>query len=142
DNPTGRILREDNMDRKLSLSSMSKLMTLTFVLDKIKEGTLPLYKKITATINEEVFSQHPLLSNNKMQKGAVYSVEELIYLTIVPSSNVATRMLMQQVEPDMRQFVKGMNQRAKDLGMRNTYFTNPFGAENAIVGKQYLPTGF
>lgn len=142
DNHTGRILWEENIDRKWPLASMSKLMTLTFVLDKIKEGTLPLDKKITVTVDDEVFSQHPLLSNNKMQKGAVYSVEELIYLTIVPSSNVATRMLMQQVEPDMRQFVKGMNQRAKDLGMRNTYFTNPFGAENAIVGKQYLPTGF
>ncbi|MFQ3876744.1 serine hydrolase [Staphylococcus xylosus] len=113
DSHTGRILWEEHIDKPWRPASMSKLMTLSIVLERIQDGTLSMDKSVTVTADDERFSHHPLLSNNIMHKGTHYTIKELINLLIVPSSNVATRMLMQQVEPDTGKFVTMMNQKAK-----------------------------
>lgn len=141
DSHTGRILWEEHIDKPWRPASMSKLMTLSIVLERIQDGKLSMDKSVTVTADDERFSHHPLLSNNIMHKGTQYTIKELINLLIVPSSNVATRMLMQQVEPDTGKFVTMMNQKAKKLKMEHTHFTNPFGAENRSVGNEYLPPG-
>lgn len=141
DSQTGRILWEEDIDKRWHPASMSKLMTLALVLEKIQDGSLSMDKKVAVTKEDVRFSEHPLLSNNKMYNGTTYRVDELINLLLIPSSNVATRMLMQQVEPDMKQFVEMMNQKAKALKMNRTHFVNPFGAANDSIGKQYLPPG-
>jgi len=141
DSHTGRILWEEHIDKPWRPASMSKLITLSIVLERIQDGTLSMDKSVTVTADDERFSHHPLLSNNIMHKGTQYTIKELINLLIVPSSNVATRMLMQQVEPDTGKFVTMMNQKAKKLKMEHTHFTNPFGAENRSVGNEYLPPG-
>ncbi|MDW8796983.1 DUF1958 domain-containing protein [Staphylococcus pseudoxylosus] len=141
DSQTGRILWEEHIDKTWRPASMSKLMTLSIVLERIQDGSLSMDKAVTVTADDERFSHHPLLSNNIMHEGAQYTIKELINLLIVPSSNVATRMLMQQVEPDTSKFVTMMNQKARMLKMEHTHFTNPFGAENRSVGNEYLPPG-
>ena len=80
------------------------------------------------------------LSNNNMQLGATYTIQELLDLIVVPSSNAATLLLSDIVsDGDRALFVQWMNETASQLGMENSTFYNPLGAPNKYLGVNMVP---
>jgi D-alanyl-D-alanine carboxypeptidase len=138
----GRILWQEGIDLPRDPASISKLMTLLLVFDAIKEGKFALDTQITATPKDEAIGKIYEISNNKMTSGVNYSVRELITLTLVPSSNVATIMLSRLVESNEGLFVTKMNEKAKFLGMNQTHFYNASGASAVAFQGYYQPQGY
>lgn len=142
DSQTGRVLWEDNGDTQRNIASLTKLMTLYLAFEAIEGGKFSLESSFEPSQNVLNISQIYSLSNNKMAPGVSYSVEEIMHLVLIPSSNAATVMLANLVsDDDEALFVNKMNEKAKELGMTNTTYYNATGAVSSSFEGYYLPTG-
>ncbi|NEW63295.1 DUF1958 domain-containing protein [Granulicatella sp. zg-ZJ] len=129
DADTGQILFEENSEKIWETASLAKLMTVYLVLDAMKSGQFTKDTILYATEEDEKISQIYLLSNTTIVKNRAYSIEDLLFMSLMSSSNVATIMLAKAVtNNDISLFIDQMNQKAKKLGMLKTSFTNPTGA--------------
>ena len=72
----------------------------------------------------------PELSNTKLYPGETYTIKELLQITVSNSSNAAALILANEVSDNTSDFTDKMNEKAKEIGMKDTHFVNPTGAEN------------
>ncbi|MDO5513748.1 MAG: penicillin-binding protein PBP4 [Staphylococcus xylosus] len=127
---TGQLLYQYNMNKKWYPASMTKLMTMYLTLDAVNKGELSLNDKVKITDTHYRMSTLPELSNTKLYPGETYTVKELLQITVSNSSNAAALILGKEVSGNLSDFTDKMNKKAKALGMENTHFVNPTGAEN------------
>lgn len=139
---TGRILWQDNIDEERDPASISKVMTVYLVMEAIQKGELSLSQKIVATKEDQAISNIYAISNNKIMEGVEYPIEELLKMTLVPSSNAATLMLANAITTDSAAFIEKMNAKAKELGMNHTHFNNASGAAAELFQGYYQPEGY
>lgn len=104
------------------LASITKLMTATVVLDKLSSA-----QKITIT--QDDFDVDP--SEKTLHVGDTYTVNDLLRILLLPSSNVAAEALADAY--GRSQFIVEMNRRAVAWGMENTHYDDPSGLS---VGSQ------
>ena len=142
DASTGRILWQDHIDEQRDPASISKVMTVYLVMEAIAKGDLSLTQKVTATKEDQAISNIYAISNNKIVEGVEYPIEELIKMTLVPSSNAATLMLANAITNDSAKFIEIMNAKAKELGMNRTKFNNASGAVAELFQGYYQPEGY
>ncbi|MBF0780278.1 MULTISPECIES: serine hydrolase [unclassified Granulicatella] len=129
DADSGQILWEENAQEKRDPASLSKLMSAYLVFEAIQQGKLSVDATITATQMHQNMSQLWELSNTTIIAGQEYSIRELLLMTLMSSSNVASMMLAEKIsQGDWETFVSQMNQKAADFGMNNTRFADPSGA--------------
>ena len=140
DAETGKILYEKNADKVLGVASMSKMMTEYIVLEAINEGKIKWDQ--TVQINEYVhnLSKAPGLSNVGLTQGENYTVKELYEAMAIFSGNAATVALAELVSGSEKNFVKLMNEKAAELGMKDYTFVNASGLNNSnLLG--VIPAG-
>ncbi|MDQ0223241.1 D-alanyl-D-alanine carboxypeptidase family protein [Streptococcus moroccensis] len=128
DAKSGDVLWEDNADTLRDPASMSKMLALYLVFEAMENGKFNPDTIVTATETDQAIASIYEISNNKIVAGVDYTVAELIIATIVPSSNAATLMLANLVEPDPDAFIDLMSAKAAELGMTNTTINNGTGA--------------
>lgn len=139
---TGQVLWEDNSDLKWNPASIAKLLSVYLVFEAMKQGAFTLDTTIKATDNNQAISQIYELSNNTIVSGVDYPVRDLLYATLVQSSNVAIVMLSNLVTAnDEAKFIHMMNDTSKRLGMTNSTFYNCSGAETSSFNGYYSPKG-
>lgn len=135
---TGQILYQYNIDQKWYTASMAKQMTMYLTLLEIKKGKLSLNDKVKITNDHYRMSTLPELSNTKLYPGETYTIKELLQITVSASSNAAALILADKVSGNTSDFTDLMNKKAKEIGMTNTHFVNPTGAENKQL-KDFVP---
>ncbi len=120
---TGSTLLDKNADEQMPPSSMTKLMTIYLVYEQLKKGKLKLDDELP--VSERAWK----MGGSKMfvQVGTNVSVEDLIRGIIVDSGNDACIVLAEGIAGSEEAFVELMNQKAKELGLTNTYFKNATG---------------
>ncbi|KYD18835.1 D-alanyl-D-alanine carboxypeptidase family protein [Caldibacillus debilis] len=130
DGKTGKVLYEKNADKLMGVASMSKMLTEYIVLESIKEGKISWDQEVT--INEFVhkLSAAPGLSNIGLTEGEKYTVKELYDAMAIHSGNAATVALAELVAGSESNFVKLMNEKAKELGLDKYHFVNSTGLNN------------
>lgn len=139
---TGQVLWAENPDLKWNPASIAKLMSVYLVFEAMAKGQFTLDTTVKATDNDQAISQIYELSNNSIVSGVDYPVRDLLYATLVQSSNVATVMLANLVTAnDEAKFIHMMNDKAKELGMTNSTFYNCSGAETGSFNGYYKPAG-
>lgn len=120
---TGKVLAESNSDKPMPPASLSKIMTFLIALEAIKSGEVTMDDRIT--ISEEVAKVGS--SSYRLRKGEVVDFRELLESMMIVSSNASAVAIAEHISGSEEKFVLLMNQRAKELGMENTYFINPHG---------------
>ncbi|NJH85242.1 penicillin-binding protein PBP4 [Staphylococcus agnetis] len=135
---TGQILYQYQDKQKWYPASMTKLMTMYLTLKAVKSGDLNLNDTVKITDQHYRMSTLPELSNTKLYPGETYTIAELLQITVSASSNAASLILAQKVSGSTSKFVDDMNQTAKDLGMIQTHYVNPTGAENFRL-QEFVP---
>ncbi|HZH59980.1 MAG TPA: D-alanyl-D-alanine carboxypeptidase family protein [Metabacillus sp.] len=127
---TGTILYGKNIDEKLPIASMAKVMTEYLVLEAINEGKISWDQ--TYKPSEYVFkiSQNGNLSNVPLRLDGSYNVKELYEAMAIYSANGAAIALAELIAGSETAFVKMMNDKAKELGLTNYEFVNATGLEN------------
>lgn len=140
DAKTGDVVWEDNADLPRDPASMSKLMTLYLVFEALEKGEISKDDVITATPREQTISGIYAISNNKIVAGVDYTIDELITMTAIPSSNVTTVMLADYLSNgDADVFLDKMNAVSQQMGMTNTKWYNASGAAAKAFSGYYTP---
>lgn len=118
---TGRILYERNIDEKIYPASLTKLMTAILVVENCE------LDEIVTVSENAVFSVPSGYVNANLQVGEELTVEDLLYVMLIPSANDAANALAEHVGGNIESFSAMMNSRAKELGCTGSNFTNPSG---------------
>lgn len=131
DGETGRILFQKNPDLPLHPASMTKMMTEYLVLEAIKEGKITWDQK--TGISEYVYniSQNRALSNVPLRKDDQYSVRELYESMAIYSANASSIALAELIAGSETNFIKMMNEKGTELGLKNHKFVNCTGLNNS-----------
>jgi len=116
-----RFLLRRKIDKPLSIASLTKLMTALVVV----ENNSDLSKTITISKIAEGKYNVPIYGN--LKTGQEISLEKLLNLMLHYSSNDAAFALAESIGLDG--FIEKMNQKADDLGLKNTHFINPTGLD-------------
>ena len=123
DYTTGSTLLEKNADVQMPPSSMTKLMTIYLVYERLKQGKMKLEDELM--VSDRAWK----MGGSKMfvQVGTQVQVEDLIRGVIVQSGNDACLVFAEAIAGSEEQFVELMNQKAKELGLTNSNFRNSTG---------------
>ena len=124
DQKTGRVITEKEPDRQVPLASISKVMTFYVAQDAIKNGEVK--RDDLVTINKKMLKVSG--STMHLKEGEKVRFNELLKgLMIVSANDGAVAIASHVCKGDVDAFVERMNAKAKELGMKNTYFINPNG---------------
>lgn len=122
---TGEILYEFNSHEKLEPASMTKMMSLLLIMEAIENKVISLDQMITVSSNASSMggSQILLETNEKM------SVDDLLKGVTIASGNDAVVALAEAIAGTEENFVKMMNDKAKELNLKDTNFKNCHGLD-------------
>ena len=124
DGTTGKVLFEKNKDKKTFPASMTKIMTTLIVFEKLSNGTLSLDD--TFLVSERAWKEREG-SSMFVEVDKNIRVEDLLRGIIVQSGNDACIVVAENIAGTEESFAKMMTQKAIDIGMTNTNFTNSTG---------------
>jgi len=113
-----KILFKKNKSRRMPIASLTKLMTASVVLENYNLSHL-------LEISEEAVLQDE--DRGQLQVGEILSVENLLYIMLIESSNDAAYALSEMIGE--KSFVELMNYKAVNIGLENTYFGNATGLD-------------
>ena len=117
---SGRILYKNNINDKKLIASTTKIMTCIIVLENSD-----IEKEIT--VGEEVLSMYG--TNIYIEKGEILKIKDLLYGLMLRSGNDAAITLAYNTL-GYDEFINKMNDKAKEIGMNNTIFSNPHGLDD------------
>lgn len=120
---SGRILAEKNIHEKFYPASITKVMTMLLAMEAVEDGRVSLDDEVV--ISEEAASLGG--SQIFLSPGDVVSLENLLIGVGVGSGNDASVAVAEHCGNTLEGFVEKMNERALELGMKNTRFQNPHG---------------
>lgn len=120
---TGAVIFEKNADERRPVASVTKLMTLLLVLEKLDEGSITLEDKIT--VSPAAAGQPG--SQAFLDAYAVYPLKDILKATIIASANDGAVALAEYVAGSEDGFAALMNRRAEELNLENTHYVNCTG---------------
>lgn len=124
---TGEILFEKNAHEKLAPASMTKIMSMLVIVESIEKGVINWDDIITVSENASGMGGSQIL----LETGEQMKVSDLFKGIAVASGNDAVVALAETIAGTVDEFVNMMNQKAKELGLKNTNFKNPHGLDEA-----------
>lgn len=119
DSNTGTILSEKNADQKMYPASLTKIMTAILAIEM---GELSDVIKVDDDTPYEIAGSHIAL-----EAGEILTLKDMLYALMLPSANDAALAIAKHYGGNEKEFVKLMNNKAKELGAYNTNFVNPHG---------------
>ena len=139
---TGKILYEQNAEASLGVASMTKMMTEYLLFEAIEEGRITWDQEYTVTDYTYQISQDLRLSNVPLRKGESYTIKELYEAMAIYSANAATIGIAETIAGTEGEFVRLMNEKAVEFGLKDTKFVNSTGLSNSdLMGMQPEGTG-
>lgn len=118
---TGEVVYEKNADEKLPMASTTKIMTALLTAENCD-----LNKQITVT-KEDISVEG---SSSGLRAGDSITVSDLIYCMLLPSGNDAANIGARITAGTQERFAALMNERAEQIGMKNTGFVTPSGLDS------------
>lgn len=122
---TGTVLFEKNKDDRVAVASLTKMMAQILILEAIEAGNLTWEEEVKASSNAAGYGGTQIY----LQPGEMMSVRDLMKGISMASANDATVALAERIAGSEDAFVKMMNDKAKELGLKNTNFVNPTGLD-------------
>ena len=123
---TGQVLYAQNANEALPPASVTKIMTLLLVMEAIDSGRIALTDTVSA-------SEHAVSMGGSqiyLKQGETMTVEDLLKSVVISSANDAAVALAEYVSGDVSVFIRQMNEKAAELGMKDTRFENVTGLDD------------
>ena len=131
---TGQILYEKNSNTPLRPASVTKVMSILLIMESIKNGDISLDTPVPCS--EKASSMGG--SQIWLSETETLTVHEMLKAICIASANDCTYALAEFISGSEELFVQKMNERAKELGMKNTTFKNCHGLdENGHLTTSY-----
>lgn len=129
---TGKVLYEKNANEVRYPASTTKIMTAILVLESCELDDV-------ATVSHNAIYSIPAdYVTSNLREGEELTVEQLLNVLLIPSANDAAIVLAEHVSGSVAKFADLMNEKAKELGCKNTHFVNP----NGIHNKEHVSTSY
>lgn len=122
---SGKILFEKNPHEQRPCASITKVMTMLLVCEAIDNGKLSFDDTITASAHAASMGG----SDIWLEEGETMSADDMIKATVVASANDAAVALAEHLCGSEEVFVEKMNEKASQLGMKDTVFKNCNGLD-------------
>lgn len=147
DMQTGRVLFAQEPDMPIPPASLTKVLTLFLINERLREGTLKLDESIP--VSQE--ASHAGGSTMRLKTGESVTLDDLIKGIAIASANDGCVAVAEYLgKGDTHPFVEAMNRKAKEIGMANSQFFNPNGLpaegqvttarDMAVLAQTYLKT--
>jgi D-alanyl-D-alanine endopeptidase (penicillin-binding protein 7) len=124
----GQILYEQNSQNERSIASITKVMTAAVFLEKSPD------------LSQEVVVQRSDVRNASttyLRAGYKITTRDLLHLLLIASDNAAARALARVSPQGSEGFIVRMNEKARELGLTNTHYSDPSGLLAANVSSAY-----
>lgn len=141
---TGKILFENNSNEKLPIASVTKLMTILLTLEEMEQGNINIEDKIFVSENASGMGGSQIFLDANKE----YEIGQLLKSVIISSANDSSVALAEHISGSEQNFVKRMNEKARELNLQNTNYSNCTGLpsndgyssayDQAIILKQVL----
>lgn len=122
---SGKIVFEKEKDKRVSVASMTKMVAQIIILEEIEKGSIKWDDVVTVSKNASDMGGSQIY----LEEGEKISVEDLMKGISVASGNDATVAMAEYISGTEEKFVKRMNKKVKELGLKNTHFTNATGLD-------------
>ncbi len=136
DSSSGQVLMSMNENEKLYPASVTKIMSMLLIAEAIESGKISFSDEVTA--GKDSVSKGG--SQIWLKEGERMTVDELFKALAVYSANDACAALAEYVAGSEESFVVMMNERARELGMKNTNFENCTGLDD--TAEKHLTTAY
>lgn len=123
DHNTGEVLYADSADAPRYPASLTKVMTLYLVFDRLRTGELRLDEPMK--VSRRAAAQEP--SKLYLKPGSTITVENAIKALVTKSANDAAVVVAEHIAGSVENFARLMNRKAREIGMTRTTFRNPNG---------------
>ena len=120
---SGKVLFEQNKDRRWPPASVTKVMTMLLIMEAIDSGRV----KWSDPIRTSAIAAGMGGSQVYLKEGEEFSLAEMFKAIAVVSANDASTAVAEHLYGSDRDFIDAMNQKAKALGLKNTHFVNETG---------------
>lgn len=141
---TGQILYNKDANKPHEVASLTKMMGLILIFEAIEKGALKTDEILTTSENAKNMGGSQIW----LDTGEKISVDDLLKGIIMASANDAMVLMAERVSGTEEAFVNQMNKKAKELGLKNTYFKNSTGLDEdgayssaydmAIIAKELI----
>ena len=125
DATTGEIIFEKNKDEQVAVASMTKMVAQIIILENIESGKIKWDDVVTASANASGMGGSQIY----LTTGEEMTVEDMMKGISMASANDATVAMAEFIAGTEVEFVKLMNDKVKELGLKNTYFKNCTGLD-------------
>lgn len=122
---TGKVLYEKEIDKEVSIASMTKMVAQIIILDEIRKGNIRWTDIVTVSKNASDMGGSQIY----IETGEKISVEDLMKGISVASGNDATVAMAEYISGSEEKFVERMNDVVKKLGLKHTHFINCTGLD-------------
>lgn len=122
---TGKVLYSKNENEPLAMASMTKVMSMLLIMEKIDDGSLK-YDDIV-----EISTEASSMGGSQifLNPGDKYKVIDLLKGIAMASANDAVVALAEKTYGSKEHFIEAMNKKAESLGLKNTHFVNVHGLD-------------
>lgn len=120
---TGQIICEQNADERRSPASITKIMTLIVIFDHLGTGRVQLESEVMTSAYAKSMGGSQVF----LEEGEIQTLETIIKCIAVASGNDASVAAAEYIAGSEAEFVKLMNQRAEEMGLKNTHFEDCCG---------------
>ncbi|MGT2935648.1 D-alanyl-D-alanine carboxypeptidase PBP3 [Streptococcus castoreus] len=135
---SGRVLYEKDAQTPDAIASLTKLVTVYLVLNRVKVGQVNLSDQVSLSDYAFGLTADRSLSNVSLEKKP-YSIKDLLTACLVASSNSAAIALAEHVAGSEPKFVDQMREQLARWGIRNVKIVNASGLPNEILGDNRYP---
>lgn len=128
DPATGEVLWEENAQDQRSIASITKVMTAVVFLETATD-----LSEVVTVLRDDTrrASTTYLKTNDKVR------LEDLLHLLLIPSDNAAARALARLSPLGYKGFIERMNEKALELGLTNTTYSDPSGLDSNNVSSAF-----
>lgn len=131
---TGEILFQKNAHDRLPPASLTKVMTMLLTMEALEEGVIK--EEELVTVSERAASMGG--SQVFLSEGEQMTVKDLLKAVAIASANDASVALAERISGSEPAFVARMNEKAEELGLKNTKFQNASG----LPAKEHYTTAY
>ena len=121
---TGKILYEKNANEVRYPASTTKIMTAILVLENCE------LTDVATVSHNAIYSIPADYVTSNIKEGEELTIEQLLNVLLIPSANDAAIVLAEHMAGSVDKFADLMNEKAKEIGCKNTNFVNPNGVHN------------
>lgn len=125
DAESGKIIYEKDIDKQVAVASLTKMVGQILIMEEIEKGTIKWDDVITVSKNAADMGGSQIY----IEEGEKITVEDLMKGISMASGNDAIVQMAEVVSGSEAKFVKRMNKKVKELGLKNTNFVNCTGLD-------------